>query len=272
LQVILSQVLVDDVNTGFQSFQNLQVLRVDGVDVLNLRHLRELLRGARGRYIRVDMEDDRLVVLDREAAEESTARVQVRGRREGGGPRAVEVGVLRRGIPRTVARAAGRAAPFRTGHASTDQRANPLTPSPSHPQKARYRVPFLESADLANGEAEGRGDGKAGEMGAWGGPELASAASSEAAASTQAAAGGGGAGSDAGVEEEAGEGEEVGVEEEGEGEEEEARGRLPAVPAEPAPVIAAALPAEPDSPPRKRQKGARGGGGGSGGRGAGQRL
>ncbi|GBF95989.1 protease Do-like mitochondrial [Raphidocelis subcapitata] len=201
--VILSQVLVDDVNTGFQSFQNLQVLRVDGTEVLNLRHLRQLLRGAGGRYIRIDMEDDRMVVLDREAADASTARVQ-----------------------------------------------------------ARYRVPFLESADLADGDsAAAAGEGKGGEAGAWGGPEVASAASSHEAASTQAA--GGGADSGADGDEAAEEGEEEG--EEGD----EARGRLPAVPAEPAPVIAAALPAEADSPPRKRQKGARGNGGG---RGAGQRI
>ncbi|GFR50891.1 hypothetical protein Agub_g13182, partial [Astrephomene gubernaculifera] len=43
--VILSQVLVDDVNTGYQQFQSLQVLRVDGVEVLNLAHLKQLVEG-----------------------------------------------------------------------------------------------------------------------------------------------------------------------------------------------------------------------------------
>ncbi|WIA37685.1 hypothetical protein OEZ86_014578 [Tetradesmus obliquus] len=43
--IVLSQVLVDDINTGYQQFQNLQVLRVNGVEVLNLAHLKQLIRG-----------------------------------------------------------------------------------------------------------------------------------------------------------------------------------------------------------------------------------
>jgi hypothetical protein len=42
------QVLVDDVNTGYQQFQSLQVLRVNGTEVLNLEHLKELVEGASG--------------------------------------------------------------------------------------------------------------------------------------------------------------------------------------------------------------------------------
>eukprot|EP00878_Enallax_costatus_P026753 GHUV01028740.1.p1 GENE.GHUV01028740.1~~GHUV01028740.1.p1 ORF type:complete len:293 (+),score=101.63 GHUV01028740.1:117-995(+) len=43
--IVLSQVLVDDINTGYQQFQNLQVLRVNGVEVLNLAHLKQLITG-----------------------------------------------------------------------------------------------------------------------------------------------------------------------------------------------------------------------------------
>jgi hypothetical protein len=40
-------------------------MRVNGDEVLNLRHLRHLLFSARTPYIRLEMEDDRLIVLDR---------------------------------------------------------------------------------------------------------------------------------------------------------------------------------------------------------------
>ena len=42
-----------------------KVLRVNGEEVLNLRHLRALLSSAAGPYIRLDLEDDRIIVLDR---------------------------------------------------------------------------------------------------------------------------------------------------------------------------------------------------------------
>lgn len=79
--------------------QNLQVLRVDGAEVLNLRHLKRLLARAPGPFVRLDLEDDRLIVLDKAAAEEAQARIQ-----------------------------------------------------------ARYRVPFLESADLAGAEDDAQLD------------------------------------------------------------------------------------------------------------------
>jgi hypothetical protein len=279
--VILSQVLVDDVNTGFQGFQNLQVprarsgsgergaggggvqgmsraaappgqpgqhdgrphwaagrgegrprgqgpstnsglpraapphvpglqvLRVNGEEVLNLRHLRRLLASCASPYMRLDLEDDRIIVLDRAAAEESTPRIQ-----------------------------------------------------------ARYRVPFLESADLA-GPGAGADDGEEeaeGEAGAWG-PSLAAAAAGagEGAASGSAASGGGAREGASGVQglgvdttddglEEAEEGEADEGMEEAEGEAE----RRPLVPSEPTLVVASAG----SGPPRKRRKGGEGGSGG----------
>ncbi|KAF6257274.1 trypsin-like cysteine/serine peptidase domain-containing protein [Scenedesmus sp. NREL 46B-D3] len=52
--IVLSQVLVDDINTGYQQFQNLQVLRVNGVEVLNLGHLKQLIRGADAAAVAVE--------------------------------------------------------------------------------------------------------------------------------------------------------------------------------------------------------------------------
>lgn len=73
--VILSQVLVDEVNAGFQNFADLEVLKVDGRRVDNLRHLRWLVDNCRGRFLRFDLDDGRVVVLDREQAEVAHRRI-----------------------------------------------------------------------------------------------------------------------------------------------------------------------------------------------------
>jgi len=96
--VVLSQVLVDDANTGYQQFQNLQVLRVNGVEVLNLEHLKKLVLGAaagssegeqtgigsaiplREDIVRFELEDDRLMVVDRASAEAAAHRIAERYR------------------------------------------------------------------------------------------------------------------------------------------------------------------------------------------------
>ncbi|KAG2444359.1 hypothetical protein HXX76_001115 [Chlamydomonas incerta] len=78
--VILSQVLVDDVNTGYQQFQTLQVLRVNGTEVLNLGHLKELVEGSAERFVRFELEDERVMVVDRSLALDANARIMERYR------------------------------------------------------------------------------------------------------------------------------------------------------------------------------------------------
>lgn len=84
--VVLSQVLVDDVNTGYQQFQTLQVLRVNGTEVLNLAHLKELVEGAEGaegqggRFVRFELEDERVMVVDRSLATDANGRIMERYR------------------------------------------------------------------------------------------------------------------------------------------------------------------------------------------------
>jgi hypothetical protein len=78
--VILSQVLVADVNAGYQSLTNLQVLTVDGAKVRNLRALRDALLGARGPYVVLGMEQERSLVLDLAAARAADAGVLARYR------------------------------------------------------------------------------------------------------------------------------------------------------------------------------------------------
>ena len=79
--IILSQVLVDDVNTGYQQFQNLQVLRVNGAPVHNLRQLKRLLSNPKGApFLKLEMEDDRVIVLDAALLADATERIQRRYR------------------------------------------------------------------------------------------------------------------------------------------------------------------------------------------------
>ena len=77
--VILSVVLVDAVNAGYSSMADLEVKRVNGEEVRNLRHLRELVERCGGPggepYVRFDLADDRVLVLD--AAEAAAAHPRI---------------------------------------------------------------------------------------------------------------------------------------------------------------------------------------------------
>eukprot|EP00955_Chlamydomonas_euryale_P090597 364557-Chlamydomonas_euryale.AAC.9 len=77
--VVLTQVLSDDVNAGYQLFQNLQVVRVNGDEVLNLAHFRQLVETASSDgFVRFELEDDRLMVVDRLLAIEASDRIAER--------------------------------------------------------------------------------------------------------------------------------------------------------------------------------------------------
>lgn len=89
--VVVSQILVDDVNAGYQQFQGLQVLRVNGEEVLNVAHLKTMVEAAAkaaatdsdsdsSPFVRLELEDDRLIYLDLAAAAAASQRVQDRYR------------------------------------------------------------------------------------------------------------------------------------------------------------------------------------------------
>lgn len=78
--VIVSQVLVDDVNIGYQSFQTLQLLRVNGEEVLNVRHLRDLVEESTEDFIKMELEDDRVMYFDRKEGHQSWTRISERYR------------------------------------------------------------------------------------------------------------------------------------------------------------------------------------------------
>jgi len=75
--VIMNQVLVADINIGYEDIVNMQVKKVNGEEVLNLKHLATLIRENKQPYLRIDMElgDEAVVVLNCEKAEKSTAEV-----------------------------------------------------------------------------------------------------------------------------------------------------------------------------------------------------
>ncbi|XP_051140152.1 protease Do-like 10, mitochondrial [Andrographis paniculata] len=79
--VILSQVLMDDINTGYERLAELQVKKVNGVEVDNLRHLRQLVEGSsEERSIRFDLDDDRVIALDYNLGRRATSRILTRHR------------------------------------------------------------------------------------------------------------------------------------------------------------------------------------------------
>ncbi|KAG9446867.1 hypothetical protein H6P81_012995 [Aristolochia fimbriata] len=78
--VILSQVLMDDVNAGFERLSELQVKKVNGVEVENLKHLRRLVEDCREESMRFDLDDERVIALNYETAKIATSRILKRHR------------------------------------------------------------------------------------------------------------------------------------------------------------------------------------------------
>jgi len=73
--VLLSQVLVHDVNTGYQHTTNIQVHKFNGVEIQNLQHLVSLVEDCRDSYVRFDLEFQRVVILDHQLAQQATAEI-----------------------------------------------------------------------------------------------------------------------------------------------------------------------------------------------------
>lgn len=78
--VILSQVLMDDINTGYERLAELQVKKVNGVEVNNLKHLRQLVEDSSKGSVRFDLDDERVIVLNYDSAKLATTRILKRHR------------------------------------------------------------------------------------------------------------------------------------------------------------------------------------------------
>ncbi|KAJ6390540.1 hypothetical protein OIU77_024699 [Salix suchowensis] len=73
--VILSQVLANEVNFGYEEMSNQQVLKLNGTPIKNIRHLAHLVDSCKNKYFVFEFEDNYVVVLEREAASASSFHV-----------------------------------------------------------------------------------------------------------------------------------------------------------------------------------------------------
>lgn len=78
--VVLSQVLADEVNAGYQGMQDVEVKKVDGKDIRSMRQLKEAVEGARGEFLRVDLRDRKVLVLNLKEAREAHDRIMAKHR------------------------------------------------------------------------------------------------------------------------------------------------------------------------------------------------
>ncbi|KAJ6404250.1 hypothetical protein OIU84_012434 [Salix udensis] len=73
--VILSQVLANEVNFGYEEMSNQQVLKFNGTPIKNIRHLAHLVDSCKNKYLVFEFEDNYVVVLEREAASASSFHI-----------------------------------------------------------------------------------------------------------------------------------------------------------------------------------------------------
>lgn len=66
--VILSQVLANEVNIGYEDMSNEQVLKFNGTRIKNIHHLAHLVDSCKDKYLIFEFEDNYLAVLEREAS------------------------------------------------------------------------------------------------------------------------------------------------------------------------------------------------------------
>ncbi|KAK7243372.1 hypothetical protein RIF29_38166 [Crotalaria pallida] len=78
--VILSQVLMDEINAGYERLAELQVLKVNGTEIENLDHLCQLVENCSTDSLRFDLDDDRVIALNYEMAKIATSRILKRHR------------------------------------------------------------------------------------------------------------------------------------------------------------------------------------------------
>lgn len=66
--VILSQVLANEVNIGYEDMGNQQVLKLNGTRIRNIHHLTHLVDTCKDKYLVFEFEENYIAVLEREAA------------------------------------------------------------------------------------------------------------------------------------------------------------------------------------------------------------
>jgi len=73
--VILSQILAADINVTYQQYVPNIVTHVNNVPINNLRHLVELVEANSAPYLRLDLESERVIVLDAQQASEQSVEI-----------------------------------------------------------------------------------------------------------------------------------------------------------------------------------------------------
>ncbi|KAM7272454.1 hypothetical protein ACFE04_027117 [Oxalis oulophora] len=78
--VIVSQVLMDDISVGYERLAELQVKKVNGVEIDNLKHLCELVENCSSENLRIDLDEERVIVLNYHQAKIATSKILTRHR------------------------------------------------------------------------------------------------------------------------------------------------------------------------------------------------
>ncbi|GKU86726.1 hypothetical protein SLEP1_g1215 [Rubroshorea leprosula] len=73
--VILSQVLANEVNIGYEDMGNQQVLKFNGTQIKNIHHLAHLVDSCKDQYLVFEFEEKYVAVLEREAASAASSCV-----------------------------------------------------------------------------------------------------------------------------------------------------------------------------------------------------
>ncbi|TVU11904.1 hypothetical protein EJB05_45514 [Eragrostis curvula] len=70
--VVVSQVLVADINIGYEEIVNIQVLAFNGTPVKNLKHLATMVEQCNEEFMKFDLDYDQVVVLETKTAKDAT--------------------------------------------------------------------------------------------------------------------------------------------------------------------------------------------------------
>lgn len=75
--VVISQVLVADINIGYEEIVNTQVLALNGTPVRNLKHLAHMVETCKEEFLRLDLEYQQMIVLETKKAKAATEEILV---------------------------------------------------------------------------------------------------------------------------------------------------------------------------------------------------
>uniref|UniRef100_A0A2N9GTL8 Protease Do-like PDZ domain-containing protein n=1 Tax=Fagus sylvatica TaxID=28930 RepID=A0A2N9GTL8_FAGSY len=73
--VVLSQVLANEVNIGYEDMSNQQVLKFNGTRIKNIHHLAHLVDSCKDKYLVFEFEENYVAVLEREASTAASSSI-----------------------------------------------------------------------------------------------------------------------------------------------------------------------------------------------------